>query len=37
MTRSLPEQEVLKYLTHGHPLVGAKGSTMTDNTSRYVA
>ena len=37
MTRSLPEQEVLKYLSHGHPTVGAEGSTMTHNTSRYFA
>lgn len=37
MTRSLPEQEVLKYLTHGPPAVGAEGSVMTNNTSRYVA
>ena len=37
MTRSLPEQEVLKYLTHGPPAVGPEGSVMTNNTSRYVA
>ena len=34
MTRSLPEQEVLKYLSHGQPLVGAEGSVMTNTTSR---
>ena len=37
MTRSLPEHEVLKYLTHGHPLPAAEGSSMTTNTSRYTA
>ena len=35
MTRSLPEQEVLKYLSHGHPAVGAEGFVMTNN--RYFA
>jgi len=37
MTRSLPEHEVLKYLTHGHPLPAAEGSSMTNNTFRYFA
>lgn len=32
MTRSLPEQEVLKYLAHGHPLPAAEGSSTTQNT-----
>lgn len=37
MTRSLPEQEVLKYLSHNHPAVGAEGSIMSHNTCRYFA
>ena len=37
MTRSLPEQEVLKYLAHGHPLPTAEGSSNTTNTLRYAA
>ena len=37
MTRSLPEQEVLKYLAHGHPLPTAEGSSNTTHTLRYAA
>ncbi len=37
MTRSLPEHEVLKYLSHGHPLPAAEGSSITNNTFRYTA
>ena len=37
MTRSLPEHEVLKYLTHGHPVLAAEGSSITSNTFRYTA
>lgn len=37
MTRSLPEHEVLKYLSRSQPTVGAEGSTMTNNTSKYVS
>ena len=37
MTRSLPEQEVLKYLSHGLTAAEAEGSIMTHNTSRYFA
>ncbi|KAL0023136.1 hypothetical protein WJX77_005599 [Trebouxia sp. C0004] len=34
MTRSLPEHEVLKYLSHGHPLPAVEGSSITNNTFR---
>lgn len=37
MTRSLPEQEVLKYLSHGLTAVEAEGSIVTHNASRYFA
>lgn len=37
MTRSLPEHEVLRYLSHGHPLPAAEGSSITNNTFRYTA
>ncbi|KAL0042808.1 hypothetical protein WJX79_000565 [Trebouxia sp. C0005] len=34
MTRSLPEHEVLKYLSHGHPLPAAEGSSITSKSFR---
>lgn len=37
MTRSLPEHEVLKYLSHGHPLPAAEGSSITSKSFRYTA